>query len=47
MKHSFFCVAAGISRSTFAVFMEPEWTGKMDIPVGVTEKEMLEGSAAK
>jgi isopenicillin N synthase-like dioxygenase len=39
--------AKGIARSTFAVFMEPEWSYAMDLPNGVTPSEMLEGTAAK
>lgn len=31
----------GVSRSTFAVFMEPEWDMPMDLPRGVDETRLM------
>jgi len=39
--------AAGISRETFAVFMEPEFNAAMSIPNGSTSDDVLRGSGVK
>jgi len=39
--------AAGVSRETFAVFMEPMWNEKMDIPMGIGEQEFSRGSTSQ
>ncbi|GMH49389.1 hypothetical protein TrRE_jg6139 [Triparma retinervis] len=37
----------GISRQTFAVFMEPEFDGDMDVPEGVGVEQVQDSEAAK
>jgi len=37
--------AKGISRETFAVFMEPLWDEPMDIPAGLTAEDALRGTS--
>jgi len=37
----------GISRQTFAVFMEPMWDEKMNLPSGAESSEVLRGSSTK
>eukprot|EP01117_Protostelium_nocturnum_P020393 TRINITY_DN9148_c0_g1_i1.p1 TRINITY_DN9148_c0_g1~~TRINITY_DN9148_c0_g1_i1.p1 ORF type:complete len:372 (+),score=125.40 TRINITY_DN9148_c0_g1_i1:66-1181(+) len=39
--------AAGISRETFAVFMEPEWGEPMNAPEGVDHSNITAGSSSK
>lgn len=37
---------SGVSRSTFAVFMEPEWGCPMSVPQGVRPEDAQSGAAA-
>jgi len=39
--------SAGISRESMAVFMEPMWDERMDIPKGASAENVTRGSAAK
>ena len=39
--------AAGISRETMAVFMEPEYSGEMTLPAGRTVEDVQSGEAVK
>jgi len=39
--------AYGVSRETFAVFMEPMWMEKMDVPNGTSLERVTEGSSGK
>eukprot|EP00128_Syssomonas_multiformis_P017561 Colp12_sorted_trinity150504_noHs@30867 len=39
--------SAGVSRGTFAVFMEPEWHESMAIPADTKVESVLEGSSSK
>jgi len=39
--------SAGISRETFAVFMEPQWDEKMDMPKGCKVESVVKGSATQ
>jgi isopenicillin N synthase-like dioxygenase len=39
--------ARGVSRDTFAVFMEPEYNGDMSLPPGRTVEEVQSGEAVK
>jgi isopenicillin N synthase-like dioxygenase len=39
--------AAGVSRETFAVFMEPMWDEQMDIPQGADISNVQSGSSSK
>ena len=41
------CEIDGVSRQTFAVFMEPEHDGDMDVPEGRTEEDVQSGEAIK
>eukprot|EP00029_Vermamoeba_vermiformis_P002528 TRINITY_DN12905_c0_g1_i1.p1 TRINITY_DN12905_c0_g1~~TRINITY_DN12905_c0_g1_i1.p1 ORF type:complete len:384 (+),score=113.56 TRINITY_DN12905_c0_g1_i1:40-1152(+) len=39
--------AVGVSRETFAVFMEPQWDEPMNIPEGTSAEQVCHGSNAK
>jgi len=39
--------STGISRETFAVFMEPQWDASMNLPAGAKAEEILKGSSSR
>ena len=39
--------AVGVSRETFAVFMEPEYDGDMKVPLGRSAKDVQDGDAVR
>jgi hypothetical protein len=39
-------LSVGVSRETFAVFMEPMWDESMAIPAGTKEEDVTRGSGS-